>query len=56
MSKPPLGITPKYIHDLQRLRELQGAIARYYDVDMPIPIEWIEEYNQLISSAKEAHT
>lgn len=50
--KPPLGVTPKYVWDLMRLRDLQGAIARRYEAEMPIPIEWVEEYNELV---KEVH-
>ena len=28
-----------------------GAIARYYDAGMKINIEWIEEYNELVSAS-----
>jgi hypothetical protein len=52
-KKPPLGLKPKRIHDEQRLYEVQSAIARRYDAEWSIPIEWVEEYNQLISMLKE---
>jgi hypothetical protein len=44
--KPPIGITPKHIHDDQRFIELCGAIQRYYDTETPIPVEWIREWNE----------
>ena len=50
--KPPLGLIPKKFHDkrvkVERLNEVCGAIARYYDAGMKINIEWIEEYNELV--------
>ena len=45
--KPPLGLTPKYMWRLQRLQNIAEAIERYTDVNKEIPIEWIEEYNEL---------
>jgi len=47
-KKPPLGIIPKEFWEGQRLTELMGAISRYYSDYREIPIEWIEEYNELI--------
>lgn len=56
-KRPPLGIMPKDIFrkkvDQERLGSLQDVIARYYNADLPIKIEWIEEYNELISNKKE---
>lgn len=50
--KPPLGLTPKKIHDervkTERFNEVCGAISRYYDAVLKIDIEWIEEYNDLV--------
>ena len=48
-DKPPLGIMPKFIWNEKRLSELILAIQRYLNVEMPIPIDWIEEYNNLIN-------
>jgi hypothetical protein len=48
--KPPLGIMPKKYHDEKRFIELCGAIKRYYDAEFPIPIEWIEEWNELVKA------
>ena len=49
---PPIGLKPKFVNRFERLQEVRSAIARYYDADMKIPIEWIEEYNELIDSTK----
>ena len=48
--KPPIGLTPKFIRDEERLAEVKSAIHRYYDEGLTIPVEWIEEYNALIDS------
>jgi hypothetical protein len=50
IERPPLGLRPKFIVDELRLNEIDEAIARYYEARYPIPLEWIEERNQLINS------
>jgi hypothetical protein len=50
--KPPIGLRPKYLSDIDRFNEVKSAIVRYYDADLKIPIEWIEEYNGFIDSTK----
>ena len=45
---PPLGLTPKEFHDNNRLRDIWNAIARYFNLGLEIPIEWVEEYNELV--------
>ena len=50
--KPPIGLRPKRVSDKERLNEVRDAIVRYYDAELKIPIEWIEEYNELIDSTK----
>lgn len=47
-EKPPLGLKPRRIHDEERVNELANAIHRYVNNVKEIPIEWIEEYNELI--------
>jgi hypothetical protein len=49
LRKPPIGIKPRYLHDEQRLKDLQGAIKRYAKKFFQINPEWITEYNQLIA-------
>ena len=46
--KPPLGIVPKFIWKEQRLMKLREAIDRYLDANKRVPIECIEEYNELL--------
>jgi len=48
--KPPIGLRPKWVSDKERLNEVRSAIVRYYDAELKIPIEWIEEYNELIGA------
>lgn len=49
ITRPPLGLKPKWVHDSERKREIIDAMERYAEVKKPIPIEWIEELKQLIS-------
>lgn len=46
LTKPPLGIMPKSIWIELRVEALQQAIYRYTNAGLPVPPEWIEEYNQ----------
>jgi hypothetical protein len=52
ITKPPLGLIPKRIHDknvkIERYNDVCSAIARYYHARLKINIEWIEEYNDLV--------
>jgi hypothetical protein len=51
--KPPLGITPKYIHDQERSNDLVEAIQRYLSAGREIPLEWIEEFNEFFKKVEE---
>ncbi len=46
--KPPLGLKPKKINEEQRYVEVQTAIDRYCIDGLKIPVEWVEEYNELL--------
>ena len=48
----PIGLKPKFVKNLERLNEVRGAITRYYNAELKIPIEWVEEYNELIELLK----
>jgi len=48
IEKPPLGLKPRFIHDQQWANEIGGAIIRRLEAGYPIPIEWVEEYNELL--------
>ena len=53
-NKPPLGVKPRHIHDEERRQDLAGAIARYIeDGGMAVPVEWVNEYNELLRRKKE---
>lgn len=54
IAKPPIGLKPKFVNRLERLDEIRGAIVRYYDAELKIPIAWIEEYNELIDLTKKS--
>jgi hypothetical protein len=45
---PPLGIMPRYVWDDLRLKALVAAMRRMQDNGYPIPVEWVEEYNELL--------
>lgn len=46
--KPPLGIEPKDIWIKKRFQDLKDAISRYNNASLEIPMEWIDEYNELL--------
>jgi len=46
-KQPPLGATPKYIKDGQRIAELKETIIRFLQSNWPLPEEFVSEYNQL---------
>jgi hypothetical protein len=46
--KPPLGIMSRSIWNSKRLDDLNSAINRYYETGFKVPIEWLEEYSDLI--------
>ena len=50
IKKPPLGITPRNIHEEKRIEELIGGIQRYTEADniCPALISWCEELRDLI--------
>ena len=52
-EKPPLGITPRYIHDEHRAREIIFALLRYLDAGKPIPREWLEELSDRVKIKEE---
>lgn len=49
VERPPLGLTPRYIHDEGRLNNIKEAIIRYLEAGKAINPKWIEEYNELVN-------
>lgn len=47
-KKPPIGIQPKFIWEVQRIEDLVSAMNRYINAGLEIPVEWVENYNELI--------
>lgn len=47
-KKTQLGIEPKWIWEEKRLEDLKKTIEIYYKNGLVIPLEWIEEYNNLL--------
>lgn len=47
VKKPPIGLMPKRIWLSMRFNDIKSAIERYTADNHTIPIEWIEEYNEL---------
>jgi hypothetical protein len=51
--KPPLGIMPRILHVEHRLSEINGGIDRFLAAEKKVPVEWINEYNELIDQVGE---
>lgn len=49
----PIGVMPRWLHNEKRLSEVRDAIQRYAEATLPIPVEWLEEYNDLCKSVLE---
>ena len=47
-SKPPIGITPRWLLDEEREIEIRRAITRYTIAGYPVPDEWYEELNEIV--------
>ena len=56
VTQPPIGLIPKEHYERQRtaarFKDVCGAITRYYNANLPINVEWVEEYNELIKFKK----
>jgi hypothetical protein len=47
MSKPPLGLRPRFIVAKLRIQEILEAMQRYVEADKAIPDEWRTELIEL---------
>ena len=47
VTKPPIGVMSREMWNRQRRKDLADAMARYLEAGMKIPVEWIEEYNEI---------
>ncbi|BAK53029.1 metal-dependent hydrolase [Bacillus phage SP-10] len=48
VENPPLGVTPRWLHDELRFKELSEAIDRFREACKPIPEVWVNEYNSYL--------
>lgn len=49
---PALGLRPRVIAIEHRIQELTEAMGRFMEKRMPLPLEWLEEYTDLIEQHK----
>ncbi len=49
ITKPPLGLKPRWLHNEERSVDLAKAIMRYIDAGVALPDEWIDEWNDIVS-------
>lgn len=47
-QKPPIGLRPANIWLYERIQEINHAIARYTEAHSELPVNWIEERNDLL--------
>lgn len=50
IERPPLGLTPRFIYEERRMKEILGAIQRYSEREMVIPDEWVAELSELLTN------
>lgn len=46
-KRPPLGLKPRWLHEEQRIIEIEEAFSRYLEAKTEPPIEWTEEILEL---------
>lgn len=49
ITKPPLGLVPREVHELERIKDIVDAIERYTAANMLIPKRWVEELKELLA-------
>lgn len=49
LDKHPLGIMPKWLHDLNRMNELKACIKRREDAGIRCLAEWRDELDELVA-------
>jgi len=43
LTRPPVGLMPKTIHDTKRALSILDAMERYATAAKPVPVEWVHE-------------
>ena len=54
--KPPIGLMPKKIAQLKRMKDIFAAVVRYNEADVAVPAEWLVELNKLIIATSDGKT
>ena len=52
VPKPPVGITPRYEWENQRIITIYNAIGRYIEAGIEVPREWFDELEELLYKTK----
>lgn len=52
-KKPPLGLEPRDVHEEYRIMDIFAAMKRYSMAEMVIPLEWIEELDDLFMNLQD---
>ena len=52
-TRPPLGLVPRCIRDMERVTEILEAIGRYNEAGQPVPKEWLEELAYMLPRSKQ---
>lgn len=47
MTKPPLGLAPRFVSDQARMNEITAAMNRYHEAGLVYPDEWFYELCEL---------
>ena len=48
-EKPPIVILSQQVHDEARKHDLAEIMIRYLESNKEIPLDWVDEYNEIIS-------
>jgi len=52
--KPPIGIEPESMWKERRMIDLSAAIGRRCKARLDIPVEWVDELNELLNETPKA--
>ena len=47
-EKPPVGLKPRYIHEMERALDITAAIERRLLKGMKVPAGWVKELYNLV--------
>lgn len=53
VTPPPTGLKPQWLHIEHRITDIWEAMDKHIHAMYPIPVEWIQEYNELVEKYKQ---